>query len=117
LTNAPNAGAIFLVLDPWAVRARKPNQSSNAIQAELFKRYAAIQEGLLIVIQPPPVSGIGNAGGFRLMVEDRAGRGPQALQSAVVAMQTRAAQATGVQQVSSLFETGTPHLYLDIQRP
>ena len=56
-TNAPNAGAIFLVLDPWEVRARKPGQSSNEIQAELFKRYAAIQEGLIIVIQPPPVLG------------------------------------------------------------
>src|SRR5437763_9665238 len=115
-TNAPNAGAIFLVLDPWEVRAKKANQSSNTIQAELFKRYAAIQEGLLIVIQPPPVSGIGNAGGFRMMIEDRAGRGPQALQSAVIAMQSRAGQTTGVQQVFSLFETATPQLYLDIDR-
>ena len=77
-TNAPNAGAIFLVLDPWEVRAKKQGQSSNAIQAELSRRYAAIQESLIIVIQPPPVPGIGNAGGFRMMVEDRAGRGPQA---------------------------------------
>ena len=115
-TNAPNAGAIFLVLDPWEVRARKPGQSSNEIQAELFKRYAAIQEGLIIVIQPPPVPGIGNAGGFRMMVEDRAGRGPQALQAAVGAMMGRAAQTTGVQQVFSLFETATPQLYLDIDR-
>jgi hydrophobe/amphiphile efflux-1 (HAE1) family protein len=115
-TNAPNAGAIFLVLDNWTERAKKPGQSSNAIQAELFKRYAAIQEGLIIVIQPPPVSGIGNAGGFRMMVEDRAGRGPQALQSAVIAMQSRAGQTTGVQQVFSLFETATPQLYLDIDR-
>jgi multidrug efflux pump subunit AcrB len=115
-TNAPNSGAIFLVLDPWEVRARKPGQSSNEIQAELFKRYAAIQEGLIIVIQPPPVSGIGNAGGFRMMIEDRAGRGPQALQAAVIAMMGRAAQTTGVQQVFSLFETATPQLYLDIDR-
>jgi hydrophobe/amphiphile efflux-1 (HAE1) family protein len=115
-TNAPNAAAIFLVLDPWEVRAKKSNQSSNAIQAELFKRYAAIQEGLIIVIQPPPVQGIGNAGGFRMMVEDRAGRGPQALQAAVGAMMGRAAQTTGVQQVFSLFETATPQLYLDIDR-
>src|SRR3954464_12374950 len=115
-TNAPNAGAIFLVLDPWEVRAKRDNQSSNAIQAELSKRYAAIQEGLIIVIQPPPVSGIGNAGGFRMMVEDRAGRGPQALQAAVGAMMGRAAQTTGVQQVFSLFETSTPQLYLDIDR-
>ena len=115
-TNAPNAGAIFLVLDPWEVRARKPGQSSNDIQAELFRRYAAIQEGLIIVIQPPPVPGIGNAGGFRMMVEDRAGRGPQALQAAVGAMMGRAAQTPGVQQVFSLFETATPQLYLDIDR-
>jgi multidrug efflux pump subunit AcrB len=115
-TNAPNAGAIFLVLDPWEVRAKKRDQSSNAIQAELFRRYAAIQEALIIVIQPPPVPGIGNAGGFRMMVEDRAGRGPQALQAAVGAMMGRAQQTTGVQQVFSLFETATPQLYLDIDR-
>src|SRR5256714_845003 len=115
-TNAPNAGAIFLVLDPWAVRAKKRGQSSNEIQAELFRRYGTIQEGLLIVIQPPPVSGIGNAGGFRMMVEDRAGRGPQALQSAVGALQTRAAQTTGVAGAFSYFETATPQLYLDIDR-
>ena len=29
-TNAPNAGAIFLVLDPFEERARKPGQSANA---------------------------------------------------------------------------------------
>ena len=36
----------------------------------------------MLVILPPPVAGIGNAGGFRMMVEDRAGRGSQALQEA-----------------------------------
>ena len=46
----------------------------------------AIQEAFIIVVQPPPVQGIGNAGGFRMMVEDRAGRGPEALQGAVDAM-------------------------------
>ncbi len=42
-------------------------------------------EAFLIVVQPPPVQGIGNAGGFRMMVEDRAGRGPQALAAARLA--------------------------------
>ncbi len=115
-TNAPNSGAIFLVLDPWEVRAKKPNQSSNAIQRELSRRYAAIQEAQIFVVQPPPVPGIGNAGGFRMMVEDRAGRGPQALQAAVGAMQGRALQTPGLVQVFSLFETATPQLYLDIDR-
>jgi len=62
------------------------------------------------------VQGIGNAGGFRMMVEDRAGRGAQALQQAVYAMMGRAAQTPGLMQVYSLFEVSTPQLYLDIDR-
>jgi multidrug efflux pump subunit AcrB len=71
---------------------------------------------MMIVVQPPPVNGIGNAGGFRMMVEDKGGRGPQALQGAVYAMMGRAAQTPGLMQVFSLFETQTPQLYLDIDR-
>jgi len=50
------------------------------------------------------------------MIEDRDGRGPQALQGAVYAMMGRAAQTPGLMQVFSLFETQTPQLYLDIDR-
>jgi hydrophobe/amphiphile efflux-1 (HAE1) family protein len=115
-TNAPNAGAIFIVLDPFDKRAGDPRKTAAAVQGQLFGKFAAVQEAMVVVIQPPPVQGIGNAGGFRMMVEDRAGRGPQALQGAVFAMMGRAAQTTGVQQVFSLFETSTPQLYLDIDR-
>jgi hydrophobe/amphiphile efflux-1 (HAE1) family protein len=115
-TNAPNAGAMFIVLDPFEERAKDPSKSGPAIQAELFKRLSVIQDAFLIVVMPPPVSGIGNAGGFRMMVEDREGLGSQALQQAVGAMMGRAAQTPGLQQVFSLFEISTPQLYLDIDR-
>ena len=115
-TQASNSGAIFLVLEPFAQRAGDPNKSASVIQRELFKRYAEIQDALLLVVLPPPVQGIGNAGGFRMMVEDRSGRGPQALQAAVGVMMGHAAQTPGLAQVFSLFETATPQLYLDIDR-
>jgi hydrophobe/amphiphile efflux-1 (HAE1) family protein len=115
-TNAPNAGAIFLTLDPWEERAGDPKKSAAAITAALFAKFASIQEALILVVQPPPVSGIGNAGGFRMMVEDRGGRGPEALQAATVAMMVRANQEPGLRQVFTLFETSTPELYLDIDR-
>src|SRR5450759_2204396 len=115
-TNAPNAGAIFVTLDPFEKRAQDPQQSAAAIQGQLFMRLQAIKDGLIFVATPPPVSGIGNAGGFRMMVEDRAGRGAQALQDAVYAMMGRAAQTPGLTQVFSLFENTTPQLYLDIDR-
>jgi hydrophobe/amphiphile efflux-1 (HAE1) family protein len=115
-TNAPNAGAVFFVLEPFEVRARDPRKSAAAIQGALFQRLAAIQEGLVLVVAPPPVRGIGNAGGVRMMIQDRGGRGAQELQSAVVAMMVKAAQTPGLTQVFSLFETSTPQIYLDIDR-
>jgi hydrophobe/amphiphile efflux-1 (HAE1) family protein len=115
-TLAPNAGAIFVVLDPFEERAKDRRKDSNAIIAELYRRLADIQEAQIFVVAPPPVQGIGNAGGFRMMVEDRAGRGTQALQNAVFAMMGRAAQTPGLTQVFSFFETSTPQLYLDIDR-
>jgi multidrug efflux pump subunit AcrB len=62
------------------------------------------------------VRGIGSAGGFRMMIQDRSGAGPAALQDAVNAMMAKAAQTPGVKQVFSLFETSTPQLYLNIDR-
>jgi hydrophobe/amphiphile efflux-1 (HAE1) family protein len=115
-TNAPNSGAIFVVLDPFAERAKDPRKSANSIIAELYSRLATIQDALVFVVAPPPVQGIGNAGGFRMMIEDRAGHGPQALQAVAGVMMRRAAETAGLSQVFSLYETATPELYLDIDR-
>jgi len=115
-TNAPNSGAVFIALDPFEQRAGDPNKSATAIQRQLLAKVAAIQEGFVVVVQPPPVRGIGNAGGFRMMLEDRAGRGSQELQTVANAMMARANSTPGLTQVFSLFENATPQLYLDIDR-
>ncbi len=115
-TNAPNAGAMFLTLEPWEERAKDPQKSAAAITRALFQKLSVIQDAFVFVVPPPPVSGIGNAGGFRMIVEDRAGRGPQALQQAAAAVMARANQTPGLVQVFTLFETSTPQLYLDIDR-
>ncbi|MBX9589318.1 MAG: efflux RND transporter permease subunit [Hyphomonadaceae bacterium] len=115
-TNAPNAGAVFIVLEPFEQRAGDPTKSAAAIQGALFQRLSGIQEALVLVVQPPPVPGIGNAGGVRMMIQDRAGRGARELQGATYAMMGAAAKTPGLTQVFSLFETSTPQLYLDIDR-
>src|SRR5580658_5308193 len=116
-TNSPNAGAIFLVLDSFAARARDPHQTATAIQAELNRRLSKIQDGFFVAVQPPPVRGISNSGGFRMIVEDRAGLGSAALRQATTELMARAAQTPGVATVFTLFETSTPQVYLNIDRP
>ncbi len=115
-TNAPNSGAVFLILEDWANRGRDPKLSAAGITGELLKRLSGIQEGLVLVVQPPPIAGIGNTGGFRMMVEDRQSRGSQALVEAATAMMSKAAQTPGLSQVFTLFENSTPQFYLDIDR-
>jgi hydrophobe/amphiphile efflux-1 (HAE1) family protein len=113
-TNAPNSGAVFIVEEPFEKRARDPRRSAPAIQATLVQRLSAIQEGLVLVVSPPPVRGIGTAGGVRMMIQDRRGVGTQELQKAVNDMVAKASQLPGLTQVFSLFETSTPQLYLNI---
>jgi|LNFM01.1.fsa_nt_gb hydrophobe/amphiphile efflux-1 (HAE1) family protein len=115
-TTAPNSGAIFAVLEDFDERAKDPAKSAAAIQAAIQAKVAGIQEGAVFVVRPPPVRGIGTAGGFRMMIEDRGGGTALDMQKAVFAMMGRAAQTPEVSRVFSLYETSTPQIYLDIDR-
>ena len=114
-TNAPNAAAVFVILAPFEERA-KQGLSAPSIKAELTKRYAAIQDGMILVIEPPPVRGIGNAGGFKMMIQDRTGAGSKALEEAAMDMVMAANKVPGLVGVFTLFNTRTPNVFADIDR-
>ena len=90
--------------------------SADHILADLRKRLGALEEAFIIVIPPPPVRGIGNAGGFKMMVQDKRGRGLRALEAATQELVAAANQTPGLVGVFSLFNTRTPKLYADIDR-
>ena len=75
-----------------------------------------IQDAFIIIIPPPPVRGIGTAGGFKMMVQDKRGRGLQALDAATQDIVGGANQTPGLVGVFSLFNTRTPKVYADIDR-
>ncbi len=113
LTNAPNAGVIFVTLKPFAERT---GIDGTAILNDLRAQMQALREAFVLVIQPPSVPGIGTGGGFKMYVEDRAGRGPRALEQAVGAIVGPANRTPGLTQVFTLFNTATPQIYADIDR-
>jgi len=73
-TNAPNGGVIFVALEDFPERAAK-GLSGDAILNDLRNQMSALQEANVFVLSPPSVPGIGTGGGFKLYVQDRAGRG------------------------------------------
>jgi HAE1 family hydrophobic/amphiphilic exporter-1 len=65
-----NSGTIFMQLKPWDER-QDDSEKLMGIIAELNKRFAAIKQAKIIVIPPPAIPGLGNAGGFSIQIQQR----------------------------------------------
>ena len=114
-TNAPNTAVIFTRLAPFEDRI-KAGLTKDGILADLRKEMGAIQEAFVFVLEPPSVPGIGTGGGLKGYVQDRSGRGLQALEGAAWAVAGTAAQVPGIVQPFTLFNTRTPQIFADIDR-
>ncbi len=119
-TFQTNVATMFLPLKGFGERAGKPKQSAKAISDDLNAQYSHIQEGLCFVFPPPPVQGIGQAGGFKMQVEDRTGRAtPQQLEAAVRGLIADAGtdpRIIGGPALFSTFHAGVPQLYANVDR-
>src|SRR4051795_6635849 len=114
-TNASNAAAIFAALKPFDERV-KAGLPASAIIGSLFGRLQAIQEAFIIVVPPPPVRGVGNAGGFKIQLEDRSGVGLRQVLAASADLIQRANQDPNLARVFTTFGANTPQIYLEIDR-
>src|SRR6185369_10702686 len=74
------------------------------------------KDAYVITVMPPAVQGLGSAGGFKLMLEDRAGLGPQALAKAANDLVAAANKDKAFAGTFTLFNAGAPSLYADIDR-
>jgi multidrug efflux pump subunit AcrB len=90
--------------------------TANSVLADLRKRLSVIEDAYILTIPPPPVQGIGNAGGFKMMLQDRAGLGSQALVEAARTLVGAANQDPAFAGVFTLLNTGSPSIYADIDR-
>ncbi|HYZ23873.1 MAG TPA: efflux RND transporter permease subunit, partial [Rhodopila sp.] len=114
-TVASNSGTIFSGL-PSLYNHTLPGVTAASVLADLRKRLSVIQDAYVLTIPPPPVQGIGNSGGFKMMLEDRAGLGSQALVDAANALVAAANRDPAFAGVFTLLNTGSPSVYADIER-
>jgi hydrophobe/amphiphile efflux-1 (HAE1) family protein len=90
-TLASHEGAIFSVFKPFEEREPK-GQTAKTILATINQRLAGIEDAFIITVEPPPVNGIGGAGGFKMMLEDRANLGTAVLEAAPAILSRRPMQ-------------------------
>ena len=114
-STGPNVATLFASLAPYEER-KAAGIHFEQLLAQLRATMSTIDEASVLVINPPPVRGLGYAGGFRMMLQDRSGRGLETLAASAGDIVASANQTPGVSRVFSLFETRTPQLYLDVDR-
>jgi multidrug efflux pump len=115
-TNAPNFGAMYVMLTDFHERT-DPELSADAIAERLQAALAdKIPDGLVNLFGAPPVEGLGTAGGFKIVIEDRGDTDPAGLQRVADRVVDEGNRSPDLRGVFTAYRANTPWLYLDIDR-
>jgi multidrug efflux pump len=110
-----NFGSLFINLNNYPER-RDPSLSSMVIAQKLNEQFAReIYDAGIMVFGPPPVRGVGRAGGFAIMIEDRGDFGPSLLQEQTDNLVNKGRQL-GALQMFSVFRANVPQLHVNPDR-
>ena len=107
-----NAATIFVTQKHWDER----ELPVTALVGELFGKTAHIKEALVLAFNPPPIFGLGQAGGFELYLQNRGEGGPKRLAEVSQQFQAAAAKSPLLAGVQTLWRATTPQLYVDVDR-
>lgn len=111
-----NAGSIFVQFKPWDERKDKSEQLMGIV-AELNKRFSVIKEARIVVIPPPAIPGLGNAGGFSIQVEQRQSNDDIKTFERVVNQFVAAAnKQPEIGQAFTFFSAHTPGFQVEVDR-
>ena len=125
-----NFGSMFIILKDFSER-HDPKMGGEAVMSELRRRFGAeIPEASINVFAPPAVSGLGRAGGFKLMIEDRGDVGLEMLQAQTdnlinktkdreIKVGDKTVKVPGEPSVTgafTVFKTNSPQLFADVDR-
>jgi len=107
-----NAATIFVTQKHWDERPL-PVQ---ALVGDLFMKTGGIKEALVLAFNPPPIFGLGTAGGFEFYIQNRGEGGPKRLAEVSQQFMGAAAQSKMLGGVQTLWRATTPQLYVDVDR-
>lgn len=111
-TNTPNTGTVFFGLKPFSER----KHSAAEINAEINAKISQLQQGFGFSIMPPPILGLGQGSGYSLYVQDRAGLGYGALQTAINTLSGAVMQTPGMHYPISSYQANVPQLDVQVDR-
>jgi hydrophobe/amphiphile efflux-1 (HAE1) family protein len=107
-----NAATMFVTQKHWNER----DVPVQALVGELFGKTGHIKEALVLAFNPPPIFGLGTAGGFELYLQNRGDGGAKRLAEVQQQFQGALAQSKLLGGVQTLWRPSVPQLYVDVDR-
>ena len=108
-----NSAATILKLQPWDERT-KPEQHASQIAASMGKKLSATSEGFSFGVVPPPIMGMGVAGGFELYVQNKTGADIKELQKYVNELIQKASTRAELAGVRTTLNTNVPKYQITV---
>ncbi|MBA4090691.1 MAG: hydrophobe/amphiphile efflux-1 family RND transporter [Sphingobium sp.] len=114
-TAAPNSAAIYFPFKSFAER-KAEGVTYAGIMEQANKAMAGYDKARILLVPPPVIQGIGSAGGYRIMLEDRQDHGYAELNKVAQDFIAKANQTPGLSMIYTLFDVSTPRIYADVDR-
>ena len=111
----PNAGLSFIKLKPWDER-KAPSEQINAVMAKGFAFNATHPGVSLMPLNPSPIPGLGNSGGFSLYIQNKNGDSNENMQAIIGEFLAAANQRPEIQMAYTTFRMDTPSYNFNIDR-
>jgi HAE1 family hydrophobic/amphiphilic exporter-1 len=110
-----NLGFSIIILDPWDQR-NTTETSIDGIAAQLRERFSKVQEAVVFAFAPPPIDGLGTAGGFQMEVLDKGGAGYTQLQDAAQDLVAAGNAQSRLTSLNTTFRANAPQLFAEVNR-
>ena len=107
-----SAATIFVTQKHWDERT----VSTPQLVGDFFMKTAGIKEGLALAFGPPPIFGLGTAGGFEFYIQNRGEGGPQRLSEVTQQLLGAVAKDPMFGQVNTLWRANVPQLNVEMDR-
>jgi HAE1 family hydrophobic/amphiphilic exporter-1 len=113
--NVSNVSTTFVVYDDWSKRGSRLNQ--DKIIEGINRDLLGIPEAQAFVVIPPPIRGLGQTGGFQMVVEDRGNLGLSELERMTTGLvQAGNSRPDLLKGITTTFDNKNPQLYIDIDQ-
>lgn len=111
--NKPNAGTMFIPLKDWSERQGKAQDLAGK-----FMGIGMMQpDGMGLVFNPPPIMGLGTAGGFEVYVQNRVDGDAKKLHEVVQSFMGELQKHPEFTRVSTFFRPTVPQLFVEVDEP